>query len=58
MDIPAGIAAQSFMTRQAIALEVIKQSAKADQQIAGILEAAADSLPKSTIRGANVNFSA
>ena len=58
MDIPAGIAAQSFMTRQAISLEVIKMAADSQKQMANILEQAADSLPNSPVRGARVDFSA
>jgi hypothetical protein len=58
MDIPAGIAAQMAMTRQNIALSVIKSSANQDQAIASILEQAVQSAPVGGSRGTNVNFSA
>jgi len=58
MDIPAGIAAQSFLTRQAIGLEVIRMASDSQKQMANILEEAAESLPKSPVRGARVDFSA
>ena len=58
MDIPAGIAANAAMTRQAITMEVIKAGAKADQQVADILAQAADSVAALTSRGTNVNMTA
>jgi hypothetical protein len=58
MDIPAGIAATAAMTRQAITMEVIKASAKADQQVADILAQSAASVAALSSRGTNVNFSA
>lgn len=57
MDIPASVAVDAALTRQAIALEVIKASAKADKQIANILEQAVQNVPTGS-RGTNVNFSA
>lgn len=57
MDIPADIAAQAFLTRQAVALSVIKQAADTDKKIAGILEQAADNLAVSG-RGQRVNVRA
>jgi hypothetical protein len=35
--LPAGIAAQQALTQQAVALETIKKSAEADQQLANTL---------------------
>jgi hypothetical protein len=58
MDIPAGIAATAAMTRQAITMEVIKASAKADQQVADILAQSASSVAALSSRGTNVNFRA
>lgn len=57
MDIPADIAAQAFLTRQAVALSVIKQAADTDKKLAGILEQAADNLATSG-RGQRVNIRA
>ena len=51
-SIPAGIAAEQALTRQAIALETVKKSAEADRAIANILTASIDSS-----RGSNVNIS-
>ncbi len=56
MDIPASVAADAALTRQAIALEVIRASAKADKQIANMLEQAVQNVPTGS-RGANVNLS-
>lgn len=42
MEISAGIAAQLAITKQNVALSVIKQSAEADQAVANILEASID----------------
>jgi hypothetical protein len=53
MDIPAGIAAESALLRQNIALSVVKASADADQQIAKILEQSVRSAPLSSSRGTN-----
>lgn len=58
MEVSAGIAAQLAMTRQAVALSVIKQNAQAQQQIASILQQAVENVPASTVRGASVNISA
>lgn len=56
MEIPADIAAQAAMTRQTIALSVIKQNAEAEKAIANILEQSLSVGPSA--RGGNVNFSA
>ena len=58
MDIPAGIAAQSALTRQTIALSVIKAASDADKQLAGILEAAIANVPVSSSRGTSLNLQA
>ncbi len=59
MDIPAGIAAQSALTRQNITLSVIKQAAQADQAVANILKAAVENSPLNTgSRGRSVNIKA
>lgn len=58
MDIPAGIAAQAAMTRQAIALTMVKQAADMEKQLAGILEAAAANVPVSSSRGSALNIQA
>lgn len=54
--IPAGIAAEAALTKQNVALSVIKQNAEQDKAIAGILEDAARSAPLSGARGSNVNL--
>ena len=53
MDIPAGLAAESALLRQNIALSVVKASTDADQQIAKILEESVRSAPLSSARGTN-----
>lgn len=58
MELPADIAAQAAMARQNVALSVIRQNAKAEQAIASILEQAAQSVPVSQSRGANLNLQA
>ncbi len=57
MEISAGLAAQTAMTRQAIALETLKMAADMSQQMADILAQALD-VPVSNSRGGNVNFTA
>jgi len=57
MDIPAGIAANLALTRQAIALSVIKQASEAEKMRASIIDQAARNVPASSVRGGNVNFS-
>lgn len=57
MNIPASVAIDAALTRQAITLEVMRASAKADQQIANILEQAIQNVPTGS-HGTNVNFSA
>ena len=57
-SIPPTIAAEQALTRQAIALEVVKASAEQQQQLANILAEASRSAPVSGTRGANINISA
>lgn len=57
MEISAGLAAQTALTRQAIALETIKMAADMSQQMADILAQALD-VPVSNSRGTTVNLSA
>lgn len=57
-SIPPTIAAELAITRQNIALSVIKASADADKAIASIIDEAARSAPISGSRGTNVNISA
>ena len=56
MNVPAGIAAESALLRQNVALSVIKQSHEQQQQIVSILDKAARSAPVNASRGSNVNF--
>lgn len=44
------------LARQAVALSVIKQNARMQQQMASVLEQAISSVPVSSSRGANVNI--
>ncbi len=44
MNIPAGIAAEAAMTRQAVGLSVIKQNADAEAKAANIIAEAAESI--------------
>ncbi len=53
-SISAGIAAQQAMTRQTIALEMVKQSHEADQAIVNMLDQAV----QAGSRGGNVNITA
>lgn len=57
-EVSAGIAAQLAMTRQAIALEMIKHSAEMQQSLVAMIEESVDSVPVSGSRGGNVNISA
>lgn len=58
MDIPAGIAAQAALTRQAVALEVVKQAADMEKQLVAMLEEAILSVPMSSSRGSALNIQA
>lgn len=57
MEISAGLAAQTALTRQAIALETIKMAAEMSRQMADILSQALD-VPVSDSRGTAVDFTA
>lgn len=57
MEIPAAVAANAALTRQAIALEVVKMAAQMDRQLVAMIEDAARSVPVSG-RGGRVNLSA
>lgn len=54
-EIPATIAAEAALTRQAVALSVVKQNAEAAQGLANILEQAVQNVPVSSTKGANIN---
>ena len=56
--IPFTVAAEAALTRQNIALSVVKQSAEQSRQIANIIDEAVRSAPVSNTRGANVNIQA
>lgn len=55
MQVPATIAAEAAILRQNVALASIKQTAKADQQIANILQDSLTNVAASS-RGNNVNL--
>ena len=57
-EVSAGIAAQLALTQQAIALEVLKQSADMQQQVATMLQESVASVPVSGTLGTNVNVAA
>ena len=56
--VSAGIAAQMALTQQAIALEVLKQNAEMQQQVATMLQDSVANVPVSGSRGVSVNISA
>lgn len=58
MDIPAGIAAQTALTQQAIALSVMKQSADMQMQLVAMLDEALANVPVSATRGTGLNMQA
>ncbi len=53
--VPAGIAAQTALLQQNVALSVIKQNAQADQAIAAIVAESAETVAAAA-RGQNVNI--
>ena len=55
--LPAGIAAEQAITRQNIALSVIKQSHEQQQKLVQILDESIRNIPTGS-RGSHVNFSA
>ena len=56
--LPTSIAAEAAITKQNIALSVVKAAADADQQIAEIIDQSERSAPVSSSRGVNLNTSA
>lgn len=56
MDIPAGLAANSAISRQNIALSGIKQAADRDQQFAEKIAETIQSSPAGGARGSHVNL--
>lgn len=57
-SVPSSIAAELAITRQNVALSVIKQSAEQDQKLVQILDQSARSAPVNAARGSNVNITA
>ena len=58
MELPATVAAQAALTRQNVALSVIKHNADQGKAIAGILDDSVRSAPVNGTRGAQLNISA
>ncbi len=56
MDISAGIAAQTALTRQAMAISMVKQAADMEKQLVAILDQAIANVPVSSARGAALNI--
>lgn len=56
--VSAAIGAQVAMTQQAIALEVLKQSANVQQELATMLQQSVANVPASSTLGTNVDLSA
>lgn len=54
-SVPAGIAAESALLRQNVALSVIKQASEQAQVLVQILDSAARTAPLSATRGTNIN---
>jgi len=54
--IPAGIAAEAALTRQNVALSVVKQSAEQDKAVANILDQAVQDASSSNGRGQNIDI--
>lgn len=57
-EVSAAISARVALTRQAVALEVLRQSAELQQQSMATLLDSIASVPVSGTRGVNVNLSA
>lgn len=57
-SVPPTIAAEMALTKQNVALSVIKQSFEQQQALVEIIDQAARSSPLNAVRGSNVNFSA
>lgn len=58
MDISAGIAAQAALTRQSMAMSMVKQAADMEKQLVAILDAAIANVPMSSSRGSSLNIQA
>ncbi|HEY0900932.1 MAG TPA: hypothetical protein VGD95_02295 [Micavibrio sp.] len=58
MDISAGIAAQAAITRQTMAISMVKQAADMEKQLVAMLDAAISNVPVSSTRGAALNITA
>lgn len=56
MNVPAGIAAETALSRQNVALSVIKSNAEQDQKLANVIEQSIQSAPVSNTRGTNINI--
>ncbi len=56
MNVPAGIAAETALSRQNVALSVIKSNAEQDQKLANVIEQSVQSAPVSNTRGTNINI--
>lgn len=56
--LPATIAAEMTMTRQAASMSIMKSNAEAQQEMAQVLENAVENLPTSPVRGTNVDMTA
>jgi hypothetical protein len=57
-SVPPTIAAEIAITKQNVALSVMKQNFEQQQKLVEIIDQAARSAPLSGTRGSNVNFSA
>lgn len=56
MTLPPVIAAEAALSRQNVALSMIKQSADVQKQVADILSQATEDVPVSSSRGSSVNI--
>ncbi len=56
--VSAGIAADIALTQQAVALEVLRQNVRMQQQVAALLQDSVATVPTSGTRGVSVNISA
>ncbi len=56
MNVPASIAAETALSRQNVALSVIKSNAEQDQKLANVIEQSIQSAPVSNTRGTNINI--
>lgn len=56
MDIAAGIAAQVALTRQTMAVSMVKQAAQVEKQLVAMLDEAIANVPVSSSRGSALNI--